>query len=50
MNLLYQLAVSAVLLLAIAPLFGTPVRGPTLLIGLVFAFQVIVIVAIGFVV
>jgi drug/metabolite transporter (DMT)-like permease len=50
MNLLYQLAVSAVLLLAIAPLFGDLVREVTPTIVALFTFQVIVIVAIGFVV
>jgi drug/metabolite transporter (DMT)-like permease len=49
-NLLYQLAVSAVVLLAIAPLFGETVRNVTPMIIGIFAFQVIVIVAIGFVV
>jgi len=48
MNLLYQLAVSAVLMIAIAPLFGAPIREPTIAIYAFFAFQVIVIVAIGF--
>ena len=50
MNLLYQLAVSAVILLALAPLFGDTIREPTPAILGMFAFQVIVIVAIGFVV
>ena len=50
MNLLYQLAVSAVLLIAIAPLFGPVLREVTPLIVGVFAFQVIVVVAIGFLV
>jgi drug/metabolite transporter (DMT)-like permease len=50
MNLLYQLAVSAVILLAVAPLFGDTIREPTAAILGMFAFQVIVIVAIGFVV
>ena len=50
MNLLYQLAVSAVLLIAVAPLFGDLVREPTGLIVGIFTFQVVVIVAIGFVV
>lgn len=50
MNLLYQLAVSSVLLLAIAPLFGDTIREVTPLILGVFTFQVVVIVAIGFVV
>ena len=50
MNLLYQLTVSACLLLAVAPLFGEQIREPTGMIVSIFAFQVIVIVAIGFVV
>ena len=50
MNLLYQLAVSAVVMLAIAPLMGETVREPTPLIYSMFAFQVIVIVAVGFLV
>ncbi len=50
MNLLYQLAVSAVLLTAMAPLFGDTVRELTPVIVAIFAFQVIVVVAIGFVV
>lgn len=48
MNLLYQLAVSAILLLAIAPLFGPTVREVTPTIVWVFASQVVVVVAIGF--
>lgn len=50
MNLLYQLAVSAPLLLIMAPFFGDQVREPTAAILGIFAFQVVVIVAIGFVV
>ncbi len=50
MQLLYQLAVSAVILIAIAPLFGDLVREVTPTIVAIFAFQVIVVVAIGFVV
>lgn len=50
MNLLYQLAVSAVVLTALAPFLGAPVREITPLIIGVFSFQVIVIVAIGFLV
>jgi drug/metabolite transporter (DMT)-like permease len=50
MNLLYQLAVSAIVLTAIAPLFGDMLREVTPLILGAFAFQVIAIVAIGFVV
>lgn len=48
MNLLYQLGVSAIVLLLAAPLFGELVREPTAFILAVFAFQVIVIVCIGF--
>jgi drug/metabolite transporter (DMT)-like permease len=50
MNLLYQLAVSAVVLTALAPFFGELVRDVTPAIVMIFAFQVVVIVAIGFVV
>ena len=50
MNLLYQLAVSAPLLLIMAPFFGDQVREPTAAILGIFAFQVVVIVANGFVV
>jgi drug/metabolite transporter (DMT)-like permease len=50
MNLLYQLAVSAIVLTALAPLFGDLVRDVTLPIIGIFTFQVIVVVAIGFVV
>ncbi len=50
MNLLYQLAVSALVLTALAPLFGDLVRDVTLPIIGIFAFQVIVVVGIGFVV
>lgn len=48
MNLLYQLAVSAVVLLAIAPLFGPTLREVTPTIVMVFAVQVVVVVAVGF--
>jgi len=50
MNLLYQLAVSALVLMAIAPLFGEMVREVTPAVVAIFSFQVVVIVAIGFVV
>jgi drug/metabolite transporter (DMT)-like permease len=50
MNLLYQLAVSAIVLSALSPLFGDMVRDVTPLILGIFAFQVIAVVAIGFVV
>ena len=48
MNLLYQLGVSAIVLTAIAPLFGDVIREPNLMIYGVLAFQVLVIVAAGF--
>ena len=50
MNLLYQLAVSAVVLLAVAPLFGEPIRELTPTILGIFTFQFLVVVAFGFVV
>jgi drug/metabolite transporter (DMT)-like permease len=50
MNLLYQLAVSSVVLLAISPLFGDMIRDVTPLVLGVFASQVVVLVAVGFVV
>jgi drug/metabolite transporter (DMT)-like permease len=50
MNLLYQLAVSAVVLLLAAPLFGELIREVTPAIIAIFSFQVIFVVAIGFVV
>jgi drug/metabolite transporter (DMT)-like permease len=50
MQLLYQLAVSAVVLIAAAPLFGDMVREMTPLIGGIFAFQVVVVVSFGFLV
>jgi drug/metabolite transporter (DMT)-like permease len=49
-NLLYQLAVSSVLILPLAFITGEPIREPTAAIYAIFSFQVIVIVAIGFVV
>lgn len=48
MQLLYQLAVSAVVLLPVSLLFGELVRDFTLTIGLLFAFQVIAIACFGF--
>ncbi len=48
MQLVYQLAVSAVVLLAAAPLFGATVREVTPAIGGIFAFQVVVVVSFGF--
>ncbi|MEZ5551080.1 MAG: DMT family transporter [Pseudomonadales bacterium] len=50
MNLLYQLAVSSVVLLALAPLFGDLVREITPFLAGVFAFQVLMIVCVGFLV
>lgn len=49
MNLLYQLAVSSVVMLAIAPFFGPMIREVTPLIIAIFTFQVIVVVCVGFV-
>lgn len=48
MQLLYQLAVSAPVLLLAASLVGEFFREPTALIWTVFAFQVIVVVSVGF--
>lgn len=48
--LVYQLAASAVVLLALAPLFGPLVRDVTLLVGLTFAYQVVVVVAVTYLV
>jgi drug/metabolite transporter (DMT)-like permease len=48
MQILYQLSVSAVLLLAVAPLFGPLVREMTPALASIFAFQVIVVVCFGF--
>lgn len=50
MNLLYQLAVSTVIVIPLAMFLGDTVREPTPVILGIFAFQVIVVVAIGFVV
>ncbi len=50
MNLLYQLAVSSIVLLALSPLFGDLVRDMTVTIGFIFAAQVVLVVAIGFLV
>ncbi|HEY5647563.1 MAG TPA: DMT family transporter [Pseudomonadales bacterium] len=50
MNLLYQLAVSAVVVIPLALLMGDTIREPTAALLGIFAFQVIVVVAIGFVV
>lgn len=48
MQLLYQVTVSGVVLLALAPLFGDLFRAPTPAIWGMFAFQVIVVVCVGF--
>ena len=48
MQLLYQLAVSAVILLAAAPLFGPLIRDMTPALAGIFAFQVIAVVCVGF--
>lgn len=48
MQLVYQLAVSAVVLLAAAPLFGDLVRQVTPAIVGIFAFQVVFVVSVGF--
>lgn len=48
MQLLYQLAVSAVIMLPIAFIVGDVVRDFTATIGAVFAFQVLVVVCVGF--
>ena len=48
MLLLYQLAVSAVILLAVAPGFGPVIREMTLALAGIFAFQVIAVVCFGF--
>jgi len=48
MNLLYQLAVSAVILLLISPLFGPAIREVSTTILLVFAAQVVLVASFGF--
>lgn len=48
MQLLYQLAVSAPILLLAASFSGEFFREPTAIIWLIFAFQVLVVVSIGF--
>lgn len=50
MQLIYQLAVSGPILLALAPLFGPVIRDVTETILWLFAFQVIVVVCFGFLV
>lgn len=48
MQLVYQLAISAVIILPLAPLYGNLVRDFTPAIGAMFAFQVLVVVSFGF--
>jgi drug/metabolite transporter (DMT)-like permease len=48
MQILYQLAVSAVVLLAVAPLFGPAIREMTPALTGIFAFQVLAVVCFGF--
>jgi len=48
MQLLYQLSVSAVILIIASPLFGPPVGHLTPAIAAMFAFQVLVVVSFGF--
>lgn len=50
MQLLYQLAVSAILLLAIAPVFGDLIRDLNATIYVLFSVQVLVVVCVGFLV
>ena len=48
MQLLYHLVVSAIVLLAIAPLFGDLIRAPTVGIVAIFGVQVLLVVFVGF--
>ena len=48
MQLLYQLAVSAVVLMLVVPLFGEPIRELTPFIMSLFAIQVLLVVCVGF--
>lgn len=48
MQLLYQLSVSAIVLLPLSYLFGEQIREMTPVLGWIFAFQVFVVVAFGF--
>lgn len=48
MQLLYQLAVSAIVLLPLSFLFGEQLREMTTTLAWIFAFQVVVVVAFGF--
>ena len=49
MQLLYQLAVSAIILTSVAPLLEDPIRNLTPVILAIFSFQVIFVVSIGFI-
>jgi drug/metabolite transporter (DMT)-like permease len=46
--MMYQLGVSAILLLGAAPLFGETIRELTPTILLIFAFQVVAVASIGY--
>lgn len=48
MQLLYQLSVSAVVLIPLSPLFGEVMREMTPALTAIFAFQVLVVVCVGF--
>lgn len=48
MQLLYQLAVSAIVLMFVFPLFGEPIRELTPFIVFLFAVQVLLVVCVGF--
>ena len=48
MQLLYQLGISAVLLLSVAPFFGEPVREVTATVITLFSVQVLVVVSFSF--
>ena len=48
MNLLYQLALSGLLLTVISPFIEAPLREPNILIYGVFTFQVLIVVSAGF--
>ena len=48
MNLLYQLGISAVVLTVLAIFVGSPIREPDIGIIMIFGFQVVVIVSVGF--
>ncbi len=48
MNLLYQLGISAIVLTTLAMFIGSPIRQPDVAVLLIFSFQVVVIVSVGF--